>query len=66
MHTKLNRRNALLICAALAASTVSVYYQVVRFDLLDWDDLKYVSQSTSVQKGLTIDSVRRALHRGTG
>ncbi len=47
----------LLICLALIVSTVAVYSQVIHFEFLDWDDLKYVTKNTHVHDGLTIDAV---------
>ena len=43
----------LIICLALLALIVAVYWPVYRFDFLNYDDAEYVSDNVRVQMGLT-------------
>jgi tetratricopeptide (TPR) repeat protein len=49
-----------LICLFLSVITIAVYWQVLHFDFINFDDPKYVTENPNVQQGLTIDSVRWA------
>jgi protein O-mannosyl-transferase len=50
----------LLIYAALAAATLLVYTQTVRFDFVNYDDPDYVTNNPHVRGGLTAAAVRWA------
>ncbi len=54
------RRRAWLICLLLAAGIVAVYWPVYRFEFLNYDDDRYVSQNPMVQGGFTRDGVSGA------
>ena len=47
-----------LICLLLSVITIAVYWQVLHFDFINFDDPKYVTENPNVQQGLTWDSVR--------
>lgn len=49
-----------LICVVLSVITIAVYWQVLHFDFINFDDPKYVTENPNVQQGLTWDSVRWA------
>src|SRR5438270_768111 len=47
----------LLICAALALVTFSVFAPCLKYDFLDYDDQQYVTENSHVQAGLTWQGV---------
>jgi len=49
-----------LICVVLSVITIAVYWQVLHFDFINFDDPKYVTENLHVQQGLTSDSIRWA------
>jgi tetratricopeptide (TPR) repeat protein len=49
-----------LICVVLSVITIAVYWQVLHFDFINFDDPKYVTENLHVQQGLTWDSIRWA------
>jgi len=56
-----------MLCILLAVCTVAVYWQVLSFDFIDYDDTKYVTENYHIQAGLTPTSIRWAfttLHAG--
>jgi Flp pilus assembly protein TadD len=53
-----NRYRDILICLALALSTVAVYYQVYSYDFNNYDDPQYVYENPHIQKGFTLESVK--------
>ena len=54
----------LLICVALVALTVSIYWPVSRFEFVNYDDTDYVSANPTVQGGLSWAAVKWALTTG--
>lgn len=56
-----------IVAAVLFASTFALYWPATGFDLLDFDDDRYVSGNQAVSSGLTIEGVRwafRSVHEG--
>jgi len=51
------RRTAVAICAGLALLVALVYWQVHRFDFVNFDDPEYVSRNRWVLQGLTWDGI---------
>ena len=67
MNSSQNRANSKLkipkeawICLLLILSILVVYWQVVDFEFVSYDDDVYVTRNPMVQQGLTLESVRRA------
>src|SRR5436190_13713656 len=54
----------LLMCAALAAVTLIVYWQTTHFQLTNVDDPDYIINNTHVRGGLTWDNFRWAFRIG--
>ena len=52
-----SRLAASLVCLGLVSVTLAVFANVRRFELVDFDDLTYVSDNARVQAGLSPDSV---------
>ncbi len=50
----------LIIYIALAVVTLAVYWQVHRFDFVNFDDVVYVKENLQVQSGITPESVQWA------
>jgi tetratricopeptide (TPR) repeat protein len=46
-----------LVCIALAAATLAVYAQVVRFQFVTWDDPGYVYDNPHIAQGVTMPSL---------
>lgn len=46
-----------IACALLAAVTVGLYFPVVGFDFVNWDDTLYVTDNLTVQSGLNATSL---------
>ena len=59
-----SRRVRLCICLALVAVTVAVYWPVMRFAFINFDDPDYVTQNRYVLSGLTWPGVVWALQTG--
>lgn len=51
------RHRELFVCLMLAAATVSVYWQVHRYDFINFDDDQYVTENPHVRDGLTSDGI---------
>jgi tetratricopeptide (TPR) repeat protein len=54
------KQSVFWICLFLVVATAGVYWQVMNFDFVDFDDHKYVPENSMVQQGLTPDSIRWA------
>ena len=54
----------LLVCLALAAVTLAVYWQTTHFELTNVDDPDYIINNTRVRGGLTWNNFRWAFHLG--
>src|ERR1700733_2670614 len=57
-----DKRLKLWICLALAAVTLAVYSQALRFQFLTFDDQAYVTENRHVLTGLTAANVEWAFH----
>jgi len=53
-------KSSIVISALLAAVTLAVFWQVTQCDFVDFDDPRYVTENTQVQKGITLEGVRWA------
>ncbi len=53
-------KSSILISALLAAVTLTVFWQVTQCDFVDFDDPRYVTENTQVQKGITLEGIRWA------
>ncbi len=53
-----------LICLALAAATILVYWQVHSFEFVNYDDTDYVSANPTVQQGLSWKNIGWAFTTG--
>ena len=50
------------ICLLLVLATATVYYQVVKFDFINFDTDQYVYENSYVMEGLTVGSINWAFH----
>ena len=50
----------ILIITFLVVSILTIYYQVINFDFLYFDDVPYVTNNPMVQKGITLNSIQWA------
>ncbi len=59
MHMKqtIEKQAVFWICLFLIVGTGGVYWQVMNFDFVDFDDHKYVPENSMVQQGLTRESI---------
>jgi Flp pilus assembly protein TadD len=57
MFKDFNRYRNILICLALALSTVAVYYRVYSYDFNNYDDPQYVFENPHIQEGFTAESI---------
>lgn len=46
-----------MLCSLLVISTFAVYYQVFRFEFVNYDDPEYVSANPHVRQGVTADGI---------
>ncbi|MCE9604840.1 MAG: tetratricopeptide repeat protein [Planctomycetia bacterium] len=59
--TTADRRTQLRICALLAALTTVVYFRVIFWDFVAFDDPRYVQEHPRIWSGLTFENIRWAL-----
>ena len=59
-----HRYSSVLISLLLVLITVFVYWQVINFDFINYDDNDYVYQNPHVQDGITYDSIIWAFTTG--
>ena len=59
-----SRRVKLWICLALVAATLAVYWPVMRFAFINFDDTEYITENPYVLSGLTWHGVVWALQTG--
>jgi tetratricopeptide (TPR) repeat protein len=50
----------LCICLLLTVAILSVYWQVMGFDFINFDDPKYVVENNVIRQGFTLDGIRWA------
>jgi hypothetical protein len=55
-----SKKYVLLICLALALTTLAVFVQVRKHDFIDFDDNLYVTDNSTVQEGLTFKGIKWA------
>jgi tetratricopeptide (TPR) repeat protein len=55
------RKNDIFIIIFIIVSTCSVYAQVLNYDFINYDDDEYITENEFVKKGITEESVVRAL-----
>ena len=51
------RRGELIICLFLIAASLSVYWQIMDHDFIDYDDESYVTKNPHVRAGLTSEGI---------
>ena len=61
MDRNLNKNWSFLICLTLILVTLAVFYQVHRFEFVNFDDPDYVYNNQNIQSGITLQSVKWAL-----
>lgn len=59
-----HRHSSVLISLMLILITASVYWQVINFDFINYDDNEYVFENPHVQDGITYDSIIWAFTTG--
>jgi tetratricopeptide (TPR) repeat protein len=57
MQETLKKHQFALICLALAAATIGVYWQVVNFKFISFDDDWYIYKNSFIKEGLTKGSI---------
>jgi protein O-mannosyl-transferase len=60
MPDNIKRYRSLLVCVAMTIAVVIVYWQVFNNGFIDFDDPLYVTGNTSIQSGLTWQSIKWA------
>ena len=53
-------RREIWVCLLLVLATAAVYYQVAKFDFINFDTDQYVYANSFVKEGLTVNSIRWA------
>jgi tetratricopeptide (TPR) repeat protein len=56
-----NRRQEIIICLFLIASSLVVYEQIINHEFINYDDGLYVTENPHVQAGFTWESIKWAL-----
>ena len=59
-----NRRNQFIICLFLAALILSVYYQCIYHNFVNYDDESYITENPNVNHGLTFNGIGWAFTTG--
>jgi tetratricopeptide (TPR) repeat protein len=54
------KKQALIICIVLAVVTIVVYWQVNKFDFVNFDDNIYITDNTHLQSGITLAGIHWA------
>src|SRR5689334_19351227 len=60
-----SRRTVWGVCVFLAAITLAVFGQTVRFDFVNYDDTLYVYENPEVSRGLTFAGLWHAFRHGS-
>lgn len=60
MDPSINKRQFRFAYLLLIAATLAVYWQVIGFDFINFDDNCYVVENPSIQKGLSLDGIKWA------
>ncbi len=55
-----NKSKIGLLCTLLVLLVISVYWQVGRFEFLDWDDTIYITENSAIQSGVTYSGIKWA------
>ena len=58
----LRRFRLVVICVLLSALTFALYWQVIHFEFINFDDLIYVVENKHVHNGLSFESILWAFH----
>ena len=58
------KRQEIIICLVLVATTLAVYWQVTNHEFINYDDGLYVTENSHVQAGLTLESIKWAFTTG--
>jgi len=59
-----NRRQEIIICLFLVATTLAVYWQITNHEFINYDDGLYVTENSYVQSGFTLESIKWAFTTG--
>ncbi len=57
MNNPLQKNSRVLILVLLAAGTLAVYWPVLKYDFVKYDDDKYVTENPRIEAGITSESV---------
>ncbi len=57
MNNPLHKNSRVLILVLLAVGTVAVYWPVLKYDFVKYDDDKYVTENPRIEAGITSESV---------
>ena len=60
-----NKSRDILVCLFLVISTLFVYWQVSKYDFVDFDDNEYVYDNRHVQGGFTLENIKWAFTTNT-
>ena len=60
-----NKKTSLWICVALAAITFAVFWQVTKFEFVNFDDTDFITANPQVQSGLNAKSIAWAFNLKT-
>jgi hypothetical protein len=55
-----HKRQKLIVYIVLTAVTLAVFWQVNKFDFVNFDDQLYVTENSIIQSGITLDGIRWA------
>jgi tetratricopeptide (TPR) repeat protein len=69
MLNKINispEKQKLIIYIVLILATLAVFWQVNRYDFVNFDDQVYVTENSHIQSGITLDGFRWALNTTSG
>ena len=57
MNKLLHKNSRVLICILLAAGTLAVYWPVLKYDFVKYDDDKYLTENPRIEAGITSESL---------
>jgi tetratricopeptide (TPR) repeat protein len=60
-----NKYRDILVCLFLVISTLSVYWQINKYDFVNFDDNEYVYDNRHVQDGFTLENIKWAFTTNT-
>lgn len=60
-QSSIHQKQSILVVLILIVLTLGVYWQVQKFDFINFDDNVYVTENRHIQSGITLDGFRWAL-----